>query len=244
MVRVGNSETTTNQAPVPSEIKTDTSPKKTEKPKAPKPTKPKPKAAPKKVKKNPQPKPSKPKVEEKKPDVNLKKEPDKIPNPEKPKVEDKKPEVKKDVKKEETPKVEEQDDEDDEEDFTESTLPDNAAPAQSFDSKKLESLDLLFREKLNIRNQITRCYQKALKESNVSSNVTINAHIIIAEDGYINPKSVIIKDFERYDDPKEKDYRAAVDVVKKALQFCSPLRNLPEDKYEIWRELDLEFDGN
>ena len=41
-------------------------------------------------------------------------------------------------------------------------------------------------------------------------------------------------DFEKYNDPKEIDFHIAVDNARRALSLCSPIRNLPEDKYEIW----------
>lgn len=260
IVRAGNSENTISQAPPEKQAKSQ--PKPIEKPKPqtkPKPapkkvvkkTKPKPKPAPKKPNAKQELKFSKPKTEEKKPDINLakepKKEPDEKQSPEKPKTEEKKPEVKEEVKKEEKPKIEDEPEDQndkDQEEFDEETLPDNATTIQSFDSKKLESLDLLVREKFNIHNQITRCYQKALAENGGKNKSVVNAHIIIAEDGYINPNSIVIKNFEKYNDPKEKDFHQAVDIVKQALQYCSPLRNLPVDKYEIWRELDLEFNGS
>lgn len=131
----------------------------------------------------------------------------------------------------------ESDDENDEED-------EDQDDSYSFESKKIDGLNLLVREKFNIQSQIKRCYRKALKADTMKNKVTINAHIVIEKDGSINLNDVLIKDFEKYDNPKEPDFHQAVDIVKNALRFCSPLRNLPPDKYEIWRELDLQFDND
>ena len=41
---------------------------------------------------------------------------------------------------------------------------------------------------------------------------------------------------------ESEELRKAKDTIKKALKFCSPIRNLPPDKYDIWKEIDLQFD--
>ena len=123
----------------------------------------------------------------------------------------------------------------------------------SFTQNNIESLNLLVREKFNIQNQIKRCYQNALKEDG-DNKVMINVHIFIAQDGFINLDSIIFKEFSKYqnkDLSKTKDtteeqaslteYQKAIETVKKALKFCNPIRNLPQDKYNIWKEIDLQF---
>jgi chemotaxis protein histidine kinase CheA len=164
---------------------------------------------------------------------------------EKSKVKEEKSEIKEEkskVKEEKSEAKEAQQQDNKEETAKEVSVEENI-PRQSFDAKKLENLNLLAREKFNIHNQITRCYQRALSNSKEKVKTVVNLHILIEEDGYINPNSIIVKNYEKYDDPKEKDFKIAVDIAKTALQLCSPLRNLPEGKHEIWRELDLEFDG-
>ena len=34
-----------------------------------------------------------------------------------------------------------------------------------------------------------------------------------------------------------------IDNIKKALELCSPLRNLPLEKYELWKNLILNFEN-
>ncbi|MES2676742.1 MAG: hypothetical protein V4612_00305 [Pseudomonadota bacterium] len=223
--------------------------KKKSKPK-PQPEKPlpKPKAEAKKEQAKAPPKQTKPKEKEAKTEANKVKEPNKKPDakqePEKPKEEKKKPEVKEEVKKEPADKkVEEKPAaqtpaEEDEEDVEESEL-----NQYSFTENTIESLDLLAREKFNIQSQIKRCYKKALDLSGSKNKTVINAHIVVGEDGFIDLSEVIIKDFQKYTDPKEVNFHQAVDVVIQSLKLCSPIRNLPQDKYDVWKEIDLQFDG-
>ncbi len=113
----------------------------------------------------------------------------------------------------------------------------------SFTENSMESLDLLAREKFNIQTQIKRCYKKALQENGQDNQMVINAHIFIAQDGFIDLDVVIFKILsEKIKNGAEKeDFYRAKETIKKALKFCSPIRNLPQDKYDIWKEIDLRF---
>jgi hypothetical protein len=137
----------------------------------------------------------------------------------------------KEIAKEEE-KEESQDIEDNNEDSSQNTI----------GSKDLQTIDLSTREKFNIQSQIKRCYRKAIEDAEADSKVPVNIHIVIDKDGSIDFDSAVIVDFEKYNDPKEVDFHIAVDNVKQALSFCSPLRNLPSDKYDVWKEVDLRFD--
>ncbi len=188
--------------------------KKPEKKTPPKPEK---KLDSKKIKPDPKPKPKEEKKEE------VKKEPEK------------KESEKKEEEKKEEPEVKEKEPE---------TPPEEVDPDQpTFTENTIEGLNLLVREKFNIQSQIARCYKRALDQTGVKNKIIVNAHIFVEEDGGIDVDDVIIKDSYKYEDPKEVEFRKAVDVVKQALTFCSPIRNLPEDKYDVWKEIDLQFDG-
>jgi len=191
-----------------------------------------------------EPKDSKPKEKDAKTDANKIKElntktdvKQELGNP---KEENKAVEVKEYIKKEQPEKVENEpvlEPENDEEDIGESQL-----NQPSFTENTIESLDLLVREKFNIQTQIKRCYKKSLDEFGTKNKVVVNAHIFIDRDGYIDLSRVIIKDFYKYDNPQEIGFHQAVDVVKQSLKFCSPIRNLPQEKYDIWKEINLSFD--
>ena len=101
---------------------------------------------------------------------------------------------------------------------------------------------LSLREKFNIQDQIKRCYKRAINEAGIDGKTAINVTARIQKDGTIDLDLLEIENFEKYNDPKEVDFHIAVDNARNAIILCSPLRNLPVDKYDIWRELKLKFD--
>jgi len=106
----------------------------------------------------------------------------------------------------------------------------------------LENINLSPREKFNIQSQLRRCYKKAVDENKpqIKINVTIIAQL--NKNGDINSHLENIIDQNRYNNPQEINYKMAIDNVRKAINMCSPLRNLPVDKYDIWKEVSLKFD--
>ncbi len=113
-----------------------------------------------------------------------------------------------------------------------------------FTQNNIESLDLLSREKFNIQLQIKRCYKEALKEGEQGQMVKV--YIFLDKDGFIDPNLAKFQDFAQYQKLHPQGSKAgfenSVAIVKKALKFCSPIRNLPQDKYDIWKEISLEFE--
>ena len=106
----------------------------------------------------------------------------------------------------------------------------------------LENLDLSGREKFNIQSQLKFCYRMAQSESKLESKTKVVAKVQISRDGKISINLDDLINKLRYDDPDESDYRNTITNVKRALDLCSPLRNLPLDKYDIWKEVVLEFE--
>jgi len=107
----------------------------------------------------------------------------------------------------------------------------------------LENLNLSAREKFNIQSQLKSCYYRSTVNSN-KNKIPLVIRVRILADGTINFDAEKIIDAERYNDPKESDYRMAIDNIVATLEFCSPLRNMPSDKYDIWKEFAIEFGGN
>jgi hypothetical protein len=110
-----------------------------------------------------------------------------------------------------------------------------------FNEKKIETLNLLAREKFNVLSQIKNCHKRAIAQMKVANHKNVTINIKIQKNGYINPKSIVVKDFIKYSNPKEVEFKNSVDIAKKALEICNPLRNLPLDKYNIWKEVTLQF---
>ena len=109
-------------------------------------------------------------------------------------------------------------------------------------ANSLENLDLSGREKFNIQSQLKFCYRMAQSESKLESKTKVVAKVQISRDGKISINFDDLINKLRYDDPDESDYRNTITNVKRALDLCSPLRNLPLDKYDIWKEIVLEFE--
>lgn len=96
-------------------------------------------------------------------------------------------------------------------------------------ANSLENIDLSPREKFNIQTQLNFCYHMATsgdKEGGAKSRTALKVQI--SREGYIDAES--------------GDKIEINEKVKRALELCSPLRNLPQEKYDIWKEVVLEFE--
>lgn len=214
---------------------TKAAPKPTPTPKKEAPKPPKPKVAPPKpepVKPKPEPAP-KPK-QEKKPKPEPKKE---APKPEPKKVE-KKPEPKKEQAEEEpsldailagiaNPDQEE----------GEKSEPKPANTQKAISDTYNPSLPMAVSEIDAIRSQIAKCWNVPAGAKD-AHNLKVTIEVKLAQDGKVLDAQVG-GDRSRYGDPI---YRAAADSARRAVLKCSPLQNLPADKYDTWRDMELTFD--
>lgn len=105
-----------------------------------------------------------------------------------------------------------------------------------------EGEDLSSIEKLNIQLQIKSCYKRSVQESRLDSKIKLFVKISISQEGFIETEIEDVVDLARYNDPSQKDYKIVIDNIRRSLELCSPLRNLPPQKYEIWKEIILQFD--
>jgi hypothetical protein len=107
-------------------------------------------------------------------------------------------------------------------------------------------IKLSLRERINIQMQIKSCYKMAILKSGLDSKDKVLINVFLKRDGNIDMTKTEIVDDDKYKNStqgeKEKFY-IAVENAKNALIFCSPLRNLPDNKYKVWREMSLEFDS-
>lgn len=117
----------------------------------------------------------------------------------------------------------------------------NAANNAGSMVNNLENIDLSAREKFNIQSQLKRCYARAIDETKLESNLKVLVKVKVSEEGYIDSDIDDTLNNERYNNPKETNYKIAIDNARRAIDLCSPLRNLPLDKYDIWKEVMLEF---
>jgi len=109
-------------------------------------------------------------------------------------------------------------------------------------SKTIEDSGLSSREKTNILSQLKMCYHHAIKTSKVISKTNFVVEVEITKDGLIQSRIDSLIDKKKYFSSKNNEYKIMIDNVKKALELCSPLRNLPIEKYELWKNLILNFE--
>jgi hypothetical protein len=107
-----------------------------------------------------------------------------------------------------------------------------------------QGANLSARETINIQSQLKLCYKRAIEESGFESKNKVVIKLQISREGYIENDLDEMIDLEKYNNPDFKDYKIVIDNIKRALDLCSPLRNLPADKYESWKEIILQFDIN
>ena len=88
-----------------------------------------------------------------------------------------------------------------------------------------------------IIHQISQCWTVPAGIRN-AQDMAVTLRISLAKDG--SAKDVTITDQSRYNN--ETFFRAAADSAKRAVHKCSPLKNLPPDKYTSWSEMELTFD--
>ena len=105
----------------------------------------------------------------------------------------------------------------------------------------MENINLSSREKLNIRSQLQRCYKWAISQTGKESEISIKVRITIDKLGFIGSNLEEIIDKNLYDSNTNYPYNIAIDNARRTIKLCSPLRNLPEDKYDVWGVINLEI---
>jgi hypothetical protein len=107
-----------------------------------------------------------------------------------------------------------------------------------------EANGLSNRQKFNIQAQIKLCYQRAIFESRKYSNQKVITKAKINQDGTIESDIYQQIKSENYLNPNNYQYKIAVDNVRRALELCNPIRNIPSNIAEQLQDLIFEFEGN
>ena len=113
-------------------------------------------------------------------------------------------------------------------------------------ANKKSIYDLSIREKVNIQKQIKMCYKNAMLKTKKTSNLLISASVSVSRDGVINMNTVnfnLVND-QKLENVDKNDYDKTIENIKLALIYCNPLRNLPYQKYNIWKNMNLLFNNN
>ncbi len=99
-------------------------------------------------------------------------------------------------------------------------------------------MPLSMSEKDLIRNQFQKCWDVPAGAKD-AYNLIVTLHIEVTEDGTVT-KVELARDTSRYN--SDSFFQAAADSAMRAVERCSPLKNLPADKYGSWRDMELTFD--
>ena len=105
----------------------------------------------------------------------------------------------------------------------------------------IEEQPLSTRQKFNMQMQIRRCYKSAIIESGEISSIAIKIKASLQRNGVVDTDSIEILNESDYQD-NQQELNISLNNAKRALEICSPIRNLPRDKYDAWRKIELVFD--
>lgn len=101
------------------------------------------------------------------------------------------------------------------------------------------SLPLSLSEKDAIKGQFVQCWNVPIGAKNAES-LAVRIKIQLLPDGTVKAAEVAPDQKGRYG--TDTFFRAAADSALRAVHKCSPLKNLPPDKYGSWGSMELNFD--
>ena len=93
-------------------------------------------------------------------------------------------------------------------------------------------------EKDAIRSQFIKCWNVPAGAKD-AGNLIVVLRIALQQDGTVSDVKLANND-ARY--AGDSFFRAAADSAVRAVWMCSPLKNLPPDKYDAWGDMELTFD--
>jgi hypothetical protein len=108
-----------------------------------------------------------------------------------------------------------------------------AAEAQELTIREIDAL------RLTIRKQIELCWSVP-GGARDAENLSVRVRFFLNSDGSLAGSPEVV-DQARMFAAGGDFYRTAAESARRAVLHCSPLANLPIDKYEYWREVTLTF---
>jgi hypothetical protein len=115
--------------------------------------------------------------------------------------------------------------------------------SQIYDIKEynqINEIGISDREKSNLKFQITRCYQES-KKGFKKFNIDVNVNVQVKENGVIDYNNMVFTNQIALSKIDPKILSKITKSIAKTLKDCSPIRNLPEEKYDIWRKMNIKF---
>ncbi len=101
------------------------------------------------------------------------------------------------------------------------------------------SLPLSISEKDTIKSQFLVCWSMPAGAKDAHT-LAVRIKVELQEDGTVLKAAIAPDQMGRYG--SDMFFRAAADSALRAVHKCSPLKNLPIDKYGSWRAMELNFD--
>lgn len=100
------------------------------------------------------------------------------------------------------------------------------------------TVPLSISEKDAIRSQFVKCWRMPAGAKN-ANELVVRVRVQVSPSGEVTDVK-LGSDMGRY--RSDTFFRAAADSAMRAVWKCSPLQNLPSDKYETWSDMELTFD--
>ena len=101
------------------------------------------------------------------------------------------------------------------------------------------SLPLSISERDAIRSQFVQCWRMPAG-AKAGESLAVRIKVEVLEDGTVKTAAISSDQQSRYG--SDTYFRAAADSALRAVHKCSPLKNLPQDKFKSWSEMELTFD--
>lgn len=102
-----------------------------------------------------------------------------------------------------------------------------------------DSMPLSISEKDTIRSQFMVCWTMPAGAKDAHT-LAVRVKVELGQDGSVIKAAIAPDQMGRYG--SDIVFRAAADSAVRAVHKCSPLKNLPPEKYGSWREMEINFD--
>lgn len=102
-----------------------------------------------------------------------------------------------------------------------------------------DSMPLSISEKDTIRSQFLVCWSMPAGAKDAHT-LAVRVRVQLQADGSVLTATLANGQQGRYN--SDTFFRAAADSAIRAVHKCSPLKNLPPDKYGSWKDMELNFD--
>ena len=101
------------------------------------------------------------------------------------------------------------------------------------------SQPLSISERDAIRSQFIPCWRAPAGAKDAAS-LAVRVRVELLQDGTVQTATLVVDQLARY--ASDPFFRAAADSALRAVHKCSPLKNLPPEKYGTWGTMEINFD--